>query len=84
MQLAITETVAKPVSLLFTTLTAFVLKRVIKKDTDWYPEMKVAEEVVWIIYYQTINLFTIIYCPYFIIVQPIFIYIIFNTYYVFL
>lgn len=50
-QLVFTETLAKPFSFFANTLYSFLRKKVIKNDPNWYPEMKVAEEVVWIIYY---------------------------------
>ena len=81
-QLVITETFAKPATLIGASVFAY-FKGVLKDDPDWNPKMKVAEEVVWIIYFQTINLFAIIYSPYFALIQPILIYIIFITYYLF-
>jgi hypothetical protein len=67
-QVVITETAAKPISLILSSLSGYVFKNLVKGNPDWNPKVKFAEEVVWIIYFQTINLFAIIYSPYFAIV----------------
>jgi hypothetical protein len=64
----VTETFAKPLSLIASSGAAYVIKKLIKGNPDWHPKAKFAEEVVWIIYFQIINLFAIVYSPYFALV----------------
>lgn len=46
-----TESIVKPVSLIAPGIANFVLKRVICRKKHWKAEMKVSEEIVWVLYY---------------------------------
>ena len=74
-QLVITEAVAMPI-----TLCGYSVMGLAKKAygiKDWRPIFKYSEDIVWIIYFQTILLLSTISFPPFVLVQPFLIYIIF-------
>jgi len=78
-QLVLNEGLAKPFSLLSASVVGLA-KRAIGKE-DWRPNFKYSEEIVWIIYFQTIMLISTMSFPPFVILQPVLIYIIFQAYY---
>ena len=78
-QLLVTETVAKPITL--TVAAAVGLVKRCAGQKLWRPPFKESEEIVWVLYYQMVIWFTMIYFPYIAILQFFFIYIVFMFYY---
>jgi len=63
MQLIITETVAKSLTLAAKSLIG-VLKRVILRTKKWKSKFSESEEIVWVLYYQSALWFSTIFFPY--------------------
>lgn len=83
-QLVLNETINKGIAFAQEVVIAYVMNKRIKKIKDWQPDFKETGEIVWIIYYQMIMLTTSILFPYFVLVQPILITIVFYFYFVYL
>ena len=83
-QLVITETVSKVLTLAVTGLGNWFVKGKILKKKDWRPVLSESEEIVWVLYYQVVIWFSIFLFPYISILQPFLIYVLFMSYYIFL
>ena len=51
LQLIVTETIVKAITLLTAGIAPYILNRVIKKQQEWKPEFKDSEEIVWVLYF---------------------------------
>ena len=82
--LVITESIAKPLSLIGSGIASYIIKGKILRKKDWKVVLYESEEVVWTLYYQVVIWFTSIYFPYIALLQPVLLFIIFKAYYIFL
>ena len=83
-QLVITETIGKVGTLAAVGGLNWLLKKKCLRKKDWRPVIIESEEIVWVLYYQVVLWFTIFLFPYISLIQPLLIYIIFMSYYIFL
>ena len=82
-QMLLTETVAKPISLFGTGLASYLVKKVALSQRKWRPPFKESEEIVWLLYYMMVNFFASIFFPFSVLVQPFAIYSLFWAYYLY-
>lgn len=83
MQLIVTESIVKPVTLFAAALVGWAKKIVLKKK-DWNPVFLEAEEIVWMLYYALAINLSVIFFPYNVMVQPLLISVVLNSYYYYL
>ena len=84
LQLTISETIVKPLSLLATGFASLFLKKFLCRKQDWRPPFLESEQIVWLIYYQlNVNMSTILF-PHLVILQPFLFAYVFVGYYIFL
>lgn len=84
LQLIVTETVVKILSLFTKGILSFFVKRVLLSMEDWRPAFHQSEEVVWLLYFTLIIWFSIILMPLTAIVHVVLLYVIFKVYYIFI
>jgi len=51
LQLILTETVSKTITLLTSGIVPFIKNKLLLKKTEWRPEFKQSEEIVWVLYF---------------------------------
>ena len=64
LQLILTETVSKTITLLTSGIVPFIKNKLLLKKTEWRPEFKQSEEIVWVLYFQLVIWFSLVLCPY--------------------
>ena len=80
-QMVLTETAIKPISLFGSGLAAYIIKLITNNQEKWRPPFKESEEIVWLLYYMMVNFFASIFFPFSVLVQPLAIYFLFWVYY---
>ena len=82
LQLILTETISKAITLLTAFIVPLVKDKLVLKKKKWRPEFKQSEEIVWVLYFQLVIWFSLILCPYIALIQPVCIWIVFMSYYI--